>query len=56
MSGTGALAELFPGVLPVGDLPAGEVKHLSVNGKVGAVTEESQGELMLALRAQSPAV
>ena len=56
VSGTGALADLFPGVLSVGDIPAEEVKRLSVDGKVGAVTEESQAELMLALRAQSPAV
>ena len=56
LSGTAALAELFPGVLSVGDIPAGEVKRLSVNGKVGAVTEESQAELVLALRATSPAV
>ena len=56
VSGTAALADLFPEVLSVGDIPGGEVKRLSVDGKVGAVTEESQAELVLALRAKSSAV
>jgi hypothetical protein len=56
VSGSGALVEIFPGVLQVGDIPAGDVKRLSVNGKVGPVTEESQAELVLALRAKSPTV
>ena len=56
VSGTAALVEMIPNVLPVGDIPAGDVKYLSVNGKVGAVSEATQAELVLALRAKSPAV
>jgi len=56
VSGSAALVEMLPEVLTVGDIPAGEVKRLTVNGKVGAVTEESQAELVLALRTKSPAV
>ena len=56
VSGTAALVEMIPSVLTVGDIPAGEVKRVSVNGKVGAVAESTQAELVLALRAKSPAV
>jgi hypothetical protein len=56
VSGSAALVEMIPEVLSVGDIPAGDVKRLSVNGKVGAVTEETQAELVLALRTKSPAV
>ena len=56
VSGTAALVEMIPSVLTVGDIPAGEVKRVSVNGKVGAVAEATQAELVLALRAKSPAV
>jgi hypothetical protein len=56
VSGSAALVEMIPDVLAVGDIPAGDVKRLTVNGKVGAVTEESQAELVLALRTKSPAV
>lgn len=56
VSGSAALVEMIPEVLPVGDIPPGEVKHLSVNGKVGAVSEDTQAELVLAVRAKSPAV
>ena len=56
VSGTAALVEMIPSVLPVGDIPAGDVKHLSLNGKVGAVSEPTQAELVLALRAKSPDV
>jgi hypothetical protein len=56
VSGTAVLVEMIPGVLPIGDIPAGDVKRVSVNGKVGAVAEETQAELVLALRATSPAV
>ena len=52
VSGSAALIEMFPSVLTVGDIPAGEVKLLSVNGKVGTVTESTQAELVLALRAR----
>jgi hypothetical protein len=56
VSGNAALVEMIPGVLPVGDIPAGDVKRLTVNGKVGAVAEATQAELVLALRAKSPSV
>ena len=56
VSGTAALVEMIPGVLPIGDIPPGDVKRVSVNGKVGAVAEETQAELVLALRATSPGV
>ena len=56
VSGNAALIEMIPGVLPVGDIPAGDVKRLTVNGKVGAVAEATQAELVLALRAKSPSV
>jgi len=56
VSGTAALVEMIPSVLTVGDIPAGEVKRVSVDGKVGAVAESTQAELVLALRAKSPAV
>ena len=56
VSGNAALVEMIPAVLPVGDIPAGDVKRLSVNGKVGAVSEDTQAELVLALRAKSPTV
>jgi hypothetical protein len=56
VSGNPALVEMIPGVLPVGDIPTGDVKRLTVNGKVGAVAEATQAELVLALRAKSPSV
>ena len=56
VSGSAVLVEMIPAVLPVGDIPAGDVKRLSVDGKVGAVTEDTQAELVLALRAKSPTV
>jgi len=56
MSGTAALIEMLPAVVSVGDIPAGEVKRVSVNGKVGAVPEATQAELVLSLRAKSPTV
>lgn len=56
VSGTAALVEMIPSVITVGDILAGEVKRVSVNGKVGAVAEATQAELVLALRAKSPAV
>lgn len=56
VSGSAALVEQVPDVLPVGDLPPGDVKHVSLEGKVGTVTEALQAELMLALRSKSVAV
>ena len=38
VSGSPALVEMIPAVLAVGDLAAGDVKRLSVNGKVGQVS------------------
>ncbi|HET8720904.1 MAG TPA: hypothetical protein VFM24_02670, partial [Nitrospira sp.] len=56
VSGATALVETLPVVLPLGDIPAGEAKRVSVTGKVGAVPEATQAELVLSLRAPSPAV
>jgi hypothetical protein len=47
---------MLPSVLPVGDIPSGEVKRVSVNGKVGTVQQAAQAELVLSLRAKSPTV
>lgn len=55
VSGTEALVEHIPSVLPVGDVPAGDVKRVSLDGKVGTVTEAGQAELVLVLRSQSAA-
>jgi hypothetical protein len=54
VSGTTELIEQIPGVLPVGDLPAGEVKRVSLDGTIGTVKEAVQAELVLALRSRSP--
>jgi hypothetical protein len=56
VSGSPALVEMLPAVLSVGDLAAGDVKRLSVNGKVGQVSEAVQAELVFALRAKSATV
>lgn len=56
VSGTEALVEHIPSVLPVGDVPAGDVKRVSLDGKVGTITEAGQAELVLALRSQSAGV
>ena len=56
ISGTAALVDTIPGVLSVGDLTPGDVKRLSVDGKVGAVAQATQAELVLALRAKSTTV
>ena len=56
VGGSATLVEMIPNVLEVGDIPAGDVKRLSVNGKVGAVTEDTQAELVLAVQAKSPTV
>jgi len=55
VSGTPELIEQIPSVLPVGDVPAGEVKRLSLDGKIGTVKEAVQAELTLALRTASQA-
>lgn len=56
VTGTAALVDTIPGVLPVGDLTPGDVKRVTVDGKVGAVPESILGELVLAVRAKSSAV
>jgi hypothetical protein len=50
------LIEKIPSVVSIGDLQPGEVKHLTLSGKVGWVKEAVQQELMLMLRAGSPLV
>jgi hypothetical protein len=54
-SGTSELVEQIPSVVPVGDIPPGEVKRLSLDGKIGAVKESIQAELLLVVRSRSPA-
>lgn len=48
---TPSLIEQIPSVVSVGDLQAGEVKRLTLNGKVGTVKDAVQAELLLILRA-----
>lgn len=50
------LIERIPSVVSIGDLQPGEVKHITVDGKVGRVKEAMQEELTLMLRAGSPSV
>jgi hypothetical protein len=53
---TPPLIERIPGVVSVGDLQPGEVKRLTLDGKVGMVKDVLQGEVTLILRAGSPLV
>ncbi|HSL03076.1 MAG TPA: hypothetical protein VK901_06015, partial [Nitrospiraceae bacterium] len=46
----------IPGVVSIGDLQPGEVKHLTLDGKVGTINVAAQEELTLILRAKSPLV
>ncbi len=55
VSGTPELVEQIPGIVPVGDIPAGEMKRVSLGGKSGAVSRSIQADLYLALRTRSPA-
>jgi len=48
--------ERIPSVVTLGDLQPGEVKHLTLDGKIGRVTDALQGELTLMLRAGSLSV
>jgi hypothetical protein len=48
--------ERIPSVVSVGDLQPGEVKHLTLDGKIGWATDVLQEELTLILRAGSPSV
>jgi hypothetical protein len=54
ISGAPELIEHLPPALPIGNIPPGEVKHVSVEGKVGTVKVSFQAELTLLLRAQTP--
>lgn len=56
VSGTPELVERLPGTLSVGDIASGDVKRVSVEGKVGMVKEAKQAELILALRTGSTPV
>lgn len=51
-----SLIEQIPGLISVGDLLSGEVKRLTLDGKIGTVKESVQAELRLILRAGSPSV
>jgi hypothetical protein len=53
---TPSLIDRIPSVVSVGALQPGEVKHLTLDGKVGTVKDAVQAELMLMLRAGSPSV
>jgi hypothetical protein len=50
------LIEQIPSVVSIGDLQSGEVKHLTLGGKVGMIKAAVQEELTLRLRAGSPSV
>ena len=56
VTATPPLIERIPSVVSVGDLQPGEVKHVTLDGKVGTVKDVLQGELTLMLRAGSPSV
>ena len=56
VSATPPLVEQIPSLVSVGDLQPGEVKRLTLDGKVGTVTEAVHAELRLILRAESPSV
>jgi len=53
ISGAPELIENLPPVVPIGNIPPGEVKHVSVEGKAGTVKVSFQAELTLLLRAQT---
>ena len=48
--------ERIPRVVAVGDLQPGEVKHLTLDGKISSATGAVEEELTLILRARSPSV
>jgi hypothetical protein len=56
VTATPSLIEQIPNVVSVGDLQPGEVKHVTLDGKVGRVKGVLQGELTLMLRAGSSSV
>jgi hypothetical protein len=53
VAATPTLTERIPSVVFVGDLQPGEVKHLTLDGKVGTIKAAVQEELTLILRARS---
>lgn len=55
VSGTPELVEQIPAIVPVGDIPPGEMKRVSLGGKSGAVGQPIQADLFLALHTHSPA-
>jgi hypothetical protein len=54
VSGTPELVEQIPAIVPVGDIPPGETKRVSLSGKSGVVRQSIQADLFLALHTQSP--
>ena len=56
VAATPILTKQIPGVVPIGDLQPGEVKHVTLDGKVGTINAAAQEELTLILRAKSPLV
>ena len=56
VTATPPVIERIPSVVSVGDLQPGEVKRMTLDGKVGRVKDVLQGELTLTMRAGSPSV
>src|SRR6185503_16949294 len=56
VAATPILTKQIPGVVSIGDLKPGEVKHVTLDGKVGTINAAAQEELTLILRAKSPLV
>ncbi len=56
VAATPILTKQIPGVVSIGDLQPGEVKHVTLDGKVGTIHAVAQEELTLILRAKSPLV
>ncbi|WP_455377740.1 hypothetical protein [Petrachloros mirabilis] len=56
ITGTPELLEHIPGVLSMGDIPAGEVKNVTLEGKIGPAKETVPAQLTLELRTKSAAV
>ena len=56
VAATPILTKQIPGVVLIGDLQPGEVKHMTLDGKVGTINVSEQEELTLILRAKSPLV
>jgi hypothetical protein len=56
VAATPILTKQIPGVVSIGDLQPGEVKHVTLDGKVGTINAAAEEELTLILRAKSPLV